>query len=126
MKDIIKICFYFLILLLLSCNTSHYTKIEISKRKINLDTIKVNDTIYKSIIIRNVGDYNLLIKKMESSCGCTISKIKDSIVEPGKYTLARIRIIVPNEEGEFERSIVLRSNAKEIFSIIDINGFVLN
>ncbi len=122
-----KICILgILLVFLLSCNSeSKKEKINmyIIPNELNLDTIFINKEITRRINIKNIGDNTLKLYSVSSDCGCTIAKIKDSIIDPKQDTFIEVKIL-PEVKGRFERSIVIKSNIKEIFSIVDIKGFV--
>lgn len=109
---------------LLSCNKhKDYSILKVDKHLIQLDTIKLKDTIIKRIKLANIGKEKLHLLKIEANCGCTIVDFKDSILNPNEFTFLNIRII-PENKGLFKKNVVIKSNTEDIFTIIDILGQV--
>ena len=112
---IIALCF-------ISC-TKKAPLLQLSKNNIDLGRIAIHDTVNKTVFIKNIGNEFLKIERLESSCGCTIAKLNDSIISPNDSTYFDLEII-PENEGVFERSVVIRSNDEKIFHVLNINADV--
>ncbi len=119
-------CFFIICLLFFYCSKKKEKcilgEIEVPK-EINLDTIQPNKEYHKSFLIKNVGTTNLIIKDIKASCDCTVVDEWDSIIRVGDSTNIDIKF-TPINLGLFEKSIVIRSNVKDEFSIINLKGFV--
>lgn len=125
---LIKMKKYFLaslgVILFFSCkNEILKPKLVLETDILLLDTLVVNIETEHKIWIENQGNANLEIQKIESSCGCTIGKINDSIIKPDSKTELSFTII-PEFSGEFSKNIVIRSNDSIQFHIIKLKGFV--
>lgn len=58
----------------ISVNSTQLTKITSNKTIHDFGSIKQGEILAYSFYIENVGDSNLVINKIESSCGCTVVK----------------------------------------------------
>lgn len=111
--------------LLLSCKNEIPKPIMVLETEtVLLDTLTVNTETEHNILIRNEGNANLEIQKIESSCGCTIGKINDSILKPNTSTQFSF-LVTPEYTGDFSKNMVIRSNDEKVFHIIKIKGFVI-
>lgn|SRR5690554_4626640 len=105
-----------------SCNKKHPV-LELSQNAIDLGIVGLNDTINRTVYIKNIGNEDLKILRLESSCGCTVAVLQDSIIVP-KDSVSFELEIVPDNKGAFERSVVVRSNDAKIFHVLDIGAYV--
>jgi hypothetical protein len=96
-------------------------KIEFPK-EVDFGIIRKGDTINKEIIIKNVSEKTLIIKNLHSSCNCTAVKLKDSVIDTDSETIITATFVANGSNNNFEESIVLESNTKPIFSIINLKG----
>lgn len=113
------------ILLLTACQqkqrfaTISYTK------EANFGAAKVHDTIHTVFSIKNTSEENLLIKQIKTSCGCTVAKPKDSIIEKGKSTVIEVQFIADAENlGDISKSIVIDANTNPNFTVMYLKGTV--
>lgn len=112
----------FVILSFISC-TKKIPLLELSSSKIDLGTVALNDTIKKAVYIKNIGTDDLKILQLESSCGCTVATLQDSVISPKDSVFFELEI-VPDNKDFFERSVVIRSNDAKIFHVLDIEAYV--
>lgn len=119
--------FFFAILLaFLSCKNedSKIAKIDVEKTQ-SFNTIKVGDTISKTFTIKNVSDNQLNIKDIKSSCGCTITKIKDTVVQAGSSTeIVATYTAGKDITGDVKKSIVIDANTDPRFTVLYLKGTV--
>lgn len=118
--------FLTLLLLLISCNrtSNHLAEIEIDKIQ-NFGTIKVGDTIKKTFYVKNLSENTLKIKNLKTSCGCTVAKIKDSLIEKGAGTSIIAQYIAePDDVGLIEKSIIIEANTDPTFTVLYLKGKV--
>jgi hypothetical protein len=74
-------------------------------------------------IFTNTGDAPLIIKNIQSSCGCTVPKKPEKPVMPGEKGEIKVSYDT-NRLGGFSKSITIFSNAKNSRKVIRIKGFV--
>ena len=73
----------------------------------------------------NVGDQPIIIKNIQSSCGCTVPKKPEKPVMPGEK--GEIKVSYDTKRvGGFSKSITIFSNATEAAKVIRIKGIVNN
>tara|TARA_B110001450_G_C17407624_1_gene394393 strand:- start:225 stop:629 length:405 start_codon:yes stop_codon:yes gene_type:complete len=74
-------------------------------------------------IFKNIGDQPLIIKNIQSSCGCTVPKKPENPIMPGK--IGKIKVSYDTKRvGGFSKAITIFSNAKNARKIIKIKGIV--
>ena len=68
----------------------------------------------------NVGNADIIISKVETSCGCTIPEYDKKPVAPGNVGTIRVRFDSSNKSGTQYKTIKLFSNCKdnEIFELV--------
>ena len=73
----------------------------------------------------NVGDQPIIIKNIQSSCGCTVPKKPEKPIMPGEN--GEIKVSYDTKRvGGFSKSITIFSNATEAAKVIRIKGIVNN
>lgn len=99
-------------------------QLEIDNRSIDLGVISKNDTVVAIRKITNLGNKPLHIIASQASCECTISDLQaGEVLSPGSSRNFKIKYI-SSDTGTFKRSLVIRSDSKEMFSSIQIKGRV--
>jgi hypothetical protein len=73
----------------------------------------------------NIGDQPIIIKNIQSSCGCTVPKKPEKPVMPGEKGEIKVSYDT-NRVGGFSKSITIFSNATEANKVIRIKGIVTN
>lgn len=119
--------FIILSLLFFSCNkkTNNLAEIEINKVQ-NFGDIKVGDTVKKTFYIKNLSENSLIIKDLKTSCGCTVAKIKDSLIEKDTGTSIIAQYIAePDDIGIIEKSIIIEANTDPTFTVLYLKGKVI-
>lgn len=124
MKKIVLISFSCL-LFLISCNKDTLAQIN-APSTINFGSIETNETINKEIKISNTSPNELVIKRIKSSCGCTITEIKDSIIQSNENTTLKIQFKADSHPGKVKKSIVIEANTKPNFTVLYLIGNVVS
>ncbi|RCS27107.1 DUF1573 domain-containing protein [Polaribacter sp. WD7] len=93
------------------------------KEIIDYGKIAKGDNGERIFIFTNTGNQPLIIKNIQSSCGCTVPKKPEQPIMPGEkgeikvsYDTTRI--------GGFSKAITIFSNAKNSRKVIKIKGYV--
>jgi hypothetical protein len=73
----------------------------------------------------NIGDQPIIIKNIQSSCGCTVPKKPEKPIMPGEKGEIKVSYDT-NRVGGFSKSITIFSNATEATKVIRIKGIVNN
>jgi hypothetical protein len=74
-------------------------------------------------VFKNIGDQPLIIKNIQSSCGCTVPKKPEEPIMPGKT--GKIKVSYDTKRvGGFSKVITIFSNAKNARKVIKIKGII--
>jgi len=65
------------------------------------------------IAITNKGDEPLLIKRIQTSCGCTVVGRYMNRIAPGKTEVLPVRYVPNKSHGTFEQKVVIQSNDRD-------------
>ncbi|MBR7068732.1 MAG: DUF1573 domain-containing protein [Bacteroidales bacterium] len=88
---------------------------------------KINEddgVAYHQFEFKNNGDAPLIIKKVESSCGCTTPEWPKNPVAPGQTGTIKVGFNPTGRPNKFSKSITVHSNAKTPTVVLQIAGFV--
>ena len=93
------------------------------KETINYGKIDKGSNGERTFVFTNVGDAPLIIKNIQSSCGCTVPKKPEKPIMPGEK--GEIKVSYDTKRvGGFSKSITIFSNAKNARKVIKIKGLV--
>ena len=117
-----KVFFTVLVLGLISFSaTAQEFKFE--EETINYGKIDKGSDGERVFVFTNVGDQPIVIKKIQSSCGCTVPKKPEKPVMPGEKGEIKVSYAT-NRVGGFSKSITIYSNAKNPTKVLKIKGLV--
>lgn len=117
-----KTVFTLLFLGLISLTTSAQ-EFKFEKEIIDYGKITKGDNGERTFIFTNIGDKPLVIKNIQSSCGCTVPKKPEQPIMPGEK--GEIKVSYDTKRvGGFSKMITIFSNAKNPRKVIKIKGFV--
>lgn len=111
-----------LIIALLSFSL-HAQEFKFDKEVIDYGKIAKGDNGERIFTFTNIGDQPLLIKNIQSSCGCTVPKKPEQPIMPGEK--GEIKVSYDTKRlGGFSKAITIFSNAKNARKVIKIKGYV--
>jgi hypothetical protein len=117
-----KVFFTVLVLVLINFSaTAQEFKFE--EETINYGKIDKGSDGERVFIFTNIGDQPLVIKRIQSSCGCTVPKKPEAPIMPGEKGEIKVSYAT-NRVGGFSKSITIYSNAKNPTKVIRIKGLV--
>lgn len=87
-------------------------KIVLDKSEFDFGTIVEGAIVTEEFFILNDGDSNLEIQGVSASCGCTVAKPQDDILEPGESTVLKVTFNSKNKHGDRTNYVTIRSNDK--------------
>lgn len=122
-----KIYLLIILTLIISCKKedADVAKIEFIKEQ-EFGKIKVGDTIIKLYEIKNISSNVLKIKNIQTSCGCTVAKLKDSIINQNSSTQIKATFIARKDNiGLMNKSIVMDANTIPNFTVMYLKGEVI-
>lgn len=130
LKNLNKVFFSIFLITITSCSevnkSSNISKLEVNTKQ-DIGLVKFGDTLTKQISFKNTSSNDLIIKRAESSCGCTSVKLKDSIIKPNSNGEIRVSLTPKVENnGVINESIIIEANTKPIFTVIYLKGKVVN
>jgi hypothetical protein len=93
------------------------------KETIDYGAINKSANGERVFVFTNIGDAPIIIKNIQSSCGCTVPKKPEKPVMPGEK--GEIKVSYDTKRvGGFSKSITIFSNAKNPRKIIKIKGII--
>lgn len=119
MKQITFILLFMLCIILYSCQgkkkeTSFAnTKIEWRHTTWNFGNISRGEEVAHTFYFKNTGEHHLLIKKIETGCGCTTTKYERTPVPPGKEGKIEIAFNSAGRYGKQYKEIRIFANVPE-------------
>ncbi len=67
----------------------------------------------KQFTLKNVGDADLVIDKITTTCGCAAALLEDKTIKPGKSAVLKVTFETRGFVGRVERKVLLRTNDRE-------------
>lgn len=93
--------------------------------QINFGNKLSTDTIKGEFTLENIGDKDLIIEHIESTCGCTIPTYsKDPIIRNSFGKINFIYVPKSTDSGTIVQKIVVRTNATKRLQILTVTGNV--
>ena len=117
--------FYTLILVLFISVSVNAQEFKFEKELINYGKVAKGSNGERIFTFTNTGDAPLIIKRVQSSCGCTIPKKPEKPIMPGEKGEIKVSYDT-NRVGGFSKTITIYSNAKTPRKLIRIKGVVSN
>ncbi|MBT8267148.1 MAG: DUF1573 domain-containing protein [Flavobacteriaceae bacterium] len=119
------ILFVFVVLIMFfSCKESTgYSKIEIVDSNEDFGTIAINDTLTQTYFLKNVSRTELIIKNVQSSCGCTTVRYSAEEIYEGDEAIVIVQFI-PDQLGYTEKTVIVEANTNPPFNILTLKGIV--
>jgi hypothetical protein len=91
----------------------------------NFDRIKGGVNIELSFKFKNIGKTNLVIHKLQPSCGCTNVKVKENVIKPGATGEITGVFKSAGQKGSVNKTItVLTNDPKNLNAVLWIRGTV--
>lgn len=99
--------------------------IEFDKLINNFDTLQSGKTKDLAFKVMNKGKSNLIIRKVNTTCGCTLTKIKSSVIKPGDETEIKVTFNSTNKHGKTANALYVYSNdPRKSIVVLKVEGFV--
>jgi hypothetical protein len=78
-----------------------------------------NKTLQKEFSIRNLGDTDLVLDSVTTSCGCTVADGYGKVVKPGASTHMQVSLQTRMSSGKLQKSVLIKSNdpAKGLYEL---------
>lgn len=98
--------------------------IEIHPESHDFGKVQQNQKLVKEFEIENVGDENLVIGRISTTCGCTAALTSDKVVKPGKSTILKVTFETRRYKGPVQRSVSVASNDPRRVRTVRVKAFV--
>lgn len=86
--------------------------------------MKLGDTLVHTYFVKNTTNDDLIIKNVQSNCGCTVADFTKTPVKEGDSARVNIRFI-PNKIGKTRKDVLLEANIAPPFTVLSISGEVV-
>ena len=87
----------------------------------DLGIIYFDSSYHLQYVISNSGNADLLIDTITSSCGCSLPSISKKTISPKDTALVTVKF-KPVDKGEFNKSLVIKSNTDSMFTVLRFKG----
>lgn len=96
-----------------------YPRIEFDTAVFDFGRILQGEQISTVFNFTNTGNAELIIQRVETSCGCTVPEYDRAPVAPGKQGMIRVRFDSDGKEGTQYKTIKVVTNCKDnIFDLV--------
>ncbi|RZK47840.1 MAG: DUF1573 domain-containing protein [Pedobacter sp.] len=87
--------------------------------------IALNKAAVHTFNFTNVGDAPLIISKVETTCGCTVSEYTQTPVKKGEKGFVKVTIKPTGGALPFNKAVTLTSNARQATKVLYIKGIAV-
>lgn len=67
-------------------------------------------SVHGKVMVKNVGDRDLIISELRPSCGCTTPKMEKDTIGPGEEVPMNVGLNLPTINGELNKTVSITSN----------------
>jgi uncharacterized protein YdeI (BOF family) len=120
MKKIILLA----VIALISFTANAQAKIKFKTETIDYGQIEKGSDGVRVFEFTNVGNADLIIQDVKSSCGCTVPEKPKDPVAPGKTGVIKVKYDT-QRVGKIRKTITVYSNATEAIKALKIKGEVM-
>lgn len=89
------------------------TQIKFIKKSFDFGNITEGETVSHTFFFKNTGDHNLIIRKIETGCGCTTVNHSTEPVKPGKEGKIEIAFNSSGRYGKQYKEISIFANVPQ-------------
>jgi len=104
-------------------NNNKLPEISFEFNHFDMDTINTAKEAEVYFVYSNIGNSNLKIDKIETTCGCTIPKWNNSFLASKRIDSFKVTYNTENK-GHFIKEIAVYSNSKNSPNHLKISGYV--
>ena len=90
----------------------------IGGRVYNCGNVTVGDSVSHQFVLRNAGNTELVIHKINKTCNCTDATIESTVVAPGDSTTLTVVVDTENKNGYTAVDVVLVTNTDQVEHVI--------
>lgn len=101
-------------------------KLTMMEETFDLDTLMAGAVAERKVTIKNTGNEQLIIEKVEASCGCTGTLLSSDKLKPGESGEIKISFNSKNFNGQIHKVVTIISNdPKTPRKPVEFTGFVI-
>lgn len=113
--------------LLARCKLSNnYSEFSVLSDTLNIGTIQSDTAIKINWVFKNTGTQDLVIKKIDVSCGCLIPEFNQTSIKPNSSDSFRVIYKPIHMPGKFLKRISVLTNGKKKINMLYLKGFITN
>lgn len=103
-----------------------FLKIEVSKQVCNIGIVEPDEVKICHFWIKNKSNKKIFIKRLKTTCGCTVCKITKDTIKPKEKTELKVKYLWRDFEGNFSKKIFVelsdsKSDTLITFKIVGYN-----
>ncbi len=106
-------------------DTVNIAKISFQEPKFDFGYVNQGDSVVHEFTFQNTGKKTLLITDINTSCGCTSSRVAKDTLEPGDSSILRVVFNSKGREGFQEKSVMVFANTFPPQTQVFITGTVI-
>ena len=88
-------------------------RLAVEPASFDFGNVRPEKRLLKELMLRNFGDADLVIKKVSTTCGCTVAGAYLDRVPPGGSTTLRIAFTTPAGAGRTQQTVTIETNDPE-------------
>jgi hypothetical protein len=100
------------------------TTVVAEQTEIELKGLKVDKISTATFILKNTGERPMIIKNVQTSCGCTVPSWDKQLIGSGKSTKIKVKI-TPDAQGYFNKTVTVHCNTEKRKITFTVKGIVL-
>lgn len=108
-----------------SLNFTNYTNVDFNVKAINLGKINGKENAKGEFFIKNTGNEDLIIEKIEVSCSCSTVGITNQSITPGDSMSIKV-LYNRNTIGYFYSDVIVFGNFSTSPEILSFEGNLIN
>ena len=93
---------------------------------ISFDTINEGERINVEYSFENIGNKNIKIRDVRSSCGCTVPSWPEEEIEPGENGVIEVNFNSDGRPGNQDKPIIVRTNGYPRKLELRLQGYVIS
>ena len=130
-KTIISLLTLSIVFLLFSCRekptatATGDTTVEWRKKNWDFGNISQGEEVAHTFYFKNTGEHNLIVKKIETGCGCTTADYTQAPISPGKEGKIEITFNSTGRYGKQYKEIRIFANIPEQQATVSFTANVL-
>ena len=101
----------------------HAQEFQFEKETIDYGSVAKKSDGTRIFSFTNIGTAPIVIKRIQSTCGCTVPEKPEAPIMPGAKGTIKVSYDT-KKPGKFNKQIIIFSNAKQTRKVIRIKGYV--